>query len=217
MVEIGLVKVDVHGVVAVERRGLDELLDGCHLGVHEELAAVQVAREAAHAVVHRDDVRIELRDHVIERLERRNLTTGGDVDVDAERRDARFGVEFRVCVHRDVTLVEMREDCVAEDGGLHGLLAPRGHGIFFRDEHRDARPLRVVVLFGDVEDPRADHLRDFREDLREAFGIVLLVDVFDVVLLFARCLGVTDVVNVETEGFRQVVEAVKFQLFLQSS
>ena len=70
VVEIGLVEVDVHGVVAVERRGLDELLDGCHLGVHEELAAVQVAREAAHAVIHRDDVRIELRDHVVKRLER---------------------------------------------------------------------------------------------------------------------------------------------------
>ena len=112
-----------------------------------------------------------------------------------------------------MTLVEMREDGIAR--AWRRALA-RG-GAVLRDEHRDARALRLVVLFGDVQDARANHVRDLGDDVREALGVVLLIDVFDVILLLPRRFRVADVVNIEAQCFRQIIEAVQLQFLLQSS
>jgi hypothetical protein len=71
--------------------------------------------------------------------------------------------------------------------------------------------LWVVVLAGDVEDVRADDVDDIAENLRQAFGIVLFVDVLDVRLLIFRRLRIADVVDVEAQGLGQVVEPVELE------
>ena len=126
-------------------------------------------------------------------------------------------MELGVRMYRHVALVEMREDRVAEDGRLDGLFAARLHRLLFRNQHCHARALRVVVLLRDVEDARADHLRNRRQDLRQALRVVLLVDVLDVVLLLPLRLRITDIIDVEAQCLRQVIEAVQLQLFLQST
>lgn len=145
---------------------------------------------------------IERADEVIERRQRRDLAAGGDVDVHAERREVRVRMIFGIRVHRDVALVE-----VAENGLARGRLRP------LRDEDGHARALGIVVLPGDVEHRGADHVRERREDGGETLGIVLLVDVRDVVALFARSLRVAHVVDVETQRLREVVEPVQLHLF----
>ena len=103
-----------------------------------------------------------------------------------------------------MALVEMREDLIArpQDGSLSARCVLLGN------EAGDARALRVVVLLRDAEDVRADHLRHVQQDIRQPLGVVLLVDVLDVVALLALRLRVANIENIETQGFRQVVEPV---------
>ena len=73
------------------------------------------------------------------------------------------------------------------------------------------RALRIVVLARDVEDVRADDLGHIGQDLGQAVGIVLLVDVLDVAIALFRRHRVADVVDIEAERLGQVVEALKLQ------
>ena len=112
---------------------------------------------------------------------------------------------LRIGVHGDVALVQMGDDGVRLERGLHVLL---------RDQAGDRRALRVIVLLGDMQHMRADHLRDPLHDAGQSFGVVLLVDIGDVVALLALGLGVAHVVNIEGKRLGQVVEPVEFELVL---
>ena len=159
---IRLIDIDVHGVVRRQSLRLDILLNRRHLIVHEELLSRHISREAAHAVIHRDNIRIELANEVVERLQRRDLAARRHVDVDAKRRDARLGMELGVCMHGHMTLVEVRDDLVIHQR----LLVPRC--ILFRNKEGHARALRIVILLRDAQDMCADHLRHAHEDLRQS-------------------------------------------------
>lgn len=108
--QVGLIHVDVIGIVAVERRGVDKVLNGRHIVVHKQLFALNIARKATHAVVHRDNVRIERADEVVEGGQRRDLAAGGHVDVHAEGRKAGIRMVLGVGVHGDMALVEVCHD-----------------------------------------------------------------------------------------------------------
>ncbi|MNC14397.1 hypothetical protein D3C75_621740 [compost metagenome] len=211
MEQVFLVHVHVGHLVRLLGIVGEVLLDRVDLVVDEVLFALHVTGEAAHAVVYGDDVRVERVDQVVERLQRRDHPAGRHVDVDAEGGDAFHRMDFRIGVHRDVALVQVREDGLLQRarrlldlavGGLHRLLG---------DQDGHAGALRIVVLAGDVEDVRADDLDHIGEDLRQALGIVDLVDVLDVGLLIFRRLGVADVVDVEAQGLGQVVEAMELE------
>ena len=105
---------------------------------------------------------------------------------------------LRVGVHRHVALVQVAQHCV-----------PRRHHRALGDENGHRGPLGVVVLPGDVQHLGADHIRQGGEDMGEPLGVVLLVDIGDVVLLLPGRLGVAHVVNVKAEGLRQIVEPVE--------
>ena len=99
-------------------------------------------------------------------------------------------------VHGDVALVEV---C---NLGLSGYRT-------LGDEDGDRRTLRLIVLLGDIEHGGTDHVGEVCQDGGQTLGVVLLIDVSDVVLLFALGFRVADIVDVETQGFGQVVESVK--------
>ena len=80
-------------------------------------------------------------------------------------------------------------------------------------EPQGASVTLLVVLPRNVEYPRPDHLRQRGQYLRQAVGIVLLVDIGDVIAPLAGRFGVADIVDVEAERFCQVVEPVQFQFF----
>jgi hypothetical protein len=79
------------------------------------------------------------------------------------------------------------------------------------NEDRHRRALRIVVLARDVEDVRADDFGDVGEDLREAIGVVRLVDVLDVALALVLGDRVANVLDVEAERLGQVVETLELQ------
>ncbi len=94
--------------------------------------------------------------------------------------------------------------------GLLDLAVSRGHRLF-RDQNRDAGTLRLIVLTRDVQNVGTNDFDNFREDLRQAFGVVLLIDVLDVSLLVLRGFRVADVIDVEAQGLCQVVEPVELE------
>ena len=88
----------------------------------------------------------------------------------------------------------------------------RNHGAL-GDENGYRGALGVVVLPGNVQHLGADHVRQGGQNVGEALGVVLFVNVGDVVPLFPGGFGVAYVVNIEAEGLGQVVEAVELELF----
>lgn len=105
---------------------------------------------------------------------------------------------FRVGVHRHMALVQ-----VGQLGFSH-----RDHRAL-SDQDGDRGALRVIVLAGDVEHLRADHVGQGGEDVGQALRIVLLVDIRDIVPLLPRGLGVADIIDVEAQRLCQVVKAVQ--------
>ena len=95
---------------------------------------------------------------------------------------------FRVRMDGNMALIQVRDHRFAV--GLRQLRR-------LSDQEGDAGALGLVILLGDIENRRADHLRQMIQDFRQAFGIVLLADVGDIVLLSAFRSGITDIVNIE--------------------
>ena len=217
MEDVLLVDVDVDHLVPLLGVAGDEVLDGVDLVVDEVLAPLDVAREAAHAVVDDDDVGLEAVYEEVEGAQRRDAPAGGDVDVGAEGADAAVRVALGIGVDRDVALVEVRDHGLRQRPrrlDLARLLAgdaARGDRLL-RDEHGDARTLGLVVLAGDVENVGADHVGDLGQDLGQPLGVVGLVDVVDVLAPLRLRLRVADVVDVEAQGLGEVVEAVELEL-----
>ena len=150
-------------------------------------------------------IRIERADQVIERRQRRDLAAGGNINIHAEGGKAGIRMVFRIGMHGNMALVEVRDNGIRLERGLHVLL---------RDEKGYGGALRVVILLGNVQHMRTDHLGHPLENAGQSFGVVLLVDIFDVVTLFALGLCIADIINVEGQRLGQVVEPVKFKLVL---
>ena len=88
----------------------------------------------------------------------------------------------------------------------------RGRGrrvLFLVEEGDDAGPARLVVLRRDLHEPGVDDARHFLDDGTEPGGVVLLVDVLEVLdLRFGRP-RVADVVDVEAQRLGQVIKSVQ--------
>src|SRR3546814_1996746 len=178
-----------------------EVLDRIDLVVDVVLLALDVAGEAAHAVVGDDDVRLEALDQVVQGLQRRDHAAGSHVDVGAEGRDALLRMRFRVGVDGDVALVQVRDHRV----GDHALGVRLVDHRFFRDQDRHRRALRIVVLAGAVADVGTADPGDVGKDLGQPVGVVLFADVRDVALGLVLGDGGANVVDVEAQRIGEVV------------
>ena len=118
---------------------------------------------------------------------------------------------FRVGVDRDVALVQVRQDGLGQRTGRFLDLAVGRRDRLLGNQDGHAGALRIVVLARDVEDVRTNDVDHIGEDLRQALGIVFLVDVLDVGLLIFRRLCIADVIDVEAQGLREVVEPVELE------
>ena len=55
----------------------------------------------------------------------------------------------------------------------------------------------------------AYHLRDIAQDVGKSLRIVLLINIFQIILLFSQTLGIAYIVDVEAESLRKVIETEK--------
>ena len=104
-----------------------------------------------------------------------------------------------------IQMAKHKSAVCALDGGILG------------QKQRDGSALRIIILLGNIQNLCADHLRDVRQDLHEAVGIILLIDIGNILLLLALGLGIADVVNVKAQRLCQVIEPIKLQLILHGS
>ena len=109
-------------------------------------------------------------------------------------------------MYGNVALIQMCHDCLGLDMRDHGL---------FRDQKSNRCALRLVVLLGDAKYFCTDHLGEVGKDIRQTLRVILLVDIRNIVLLLACSLGIAYVVDIKTEGFGQVVKAIKTKLLLR--
>ena len=114
-----------------------------------------------------------------------------------------------------MALVQVAGDGLRERPGRFRIRDSLGGDRLLGDQQRDAGALGIVVLARNVEDVCADQGGDILENAGQALGVVFLVDVFDVFTAMLLALGVTDVVDVEAQRLREVVETVKPDIALE--
>jgi len=71
--------------------------------------------------------------------------------------------------------------------------------------------LWLVVLAGDIQNVGADNFGDIGQNLGESFGVIGFIDVSEIAFVLSGRRGVADIVDIEAEGFRQVIESVQAQ------
>ena len=93
-------------------------------------------------------------------------------------------------------------------GSVDGFLTAGYDGGFFRNQHRHARPLWLIVLLCNIENTRPNHIRHLRKYLGKSVGIILFVNIFDIVPLFSRRFCIANIINIETQRFREIVKSI---------
>jgi len=122
-----------------------------------------------------------------------------------------MGMAFRIGVHRHVALVQMRHNGIRQrTRGLFVIGFAVGQFVL-GDQHGDGRTMRLVILAGNVENIGTDDLDHVGQNLGQTLGVVHLVDVINIGFALFFGLRVTDVVDVEAQGFGQVVETVQLE------
>ena len=153
MEDVGFVNINVHRVIAAQSLFINIVLNRIDIMVNKQFTALQITGEAAHPVIHSDDVGIKTANQIIQRGKRGNFAACGHVDVHPKGGQAGFRVIFRVSVHRDVAFVQMG----------HGGVAHRQHRTF-SNQQSDAGPLRVIILAGNVQHLGANHFGHVGQD-----------------------------------------------------
>ena len=215
--DIGLINIYINGVIAFESVLVDIVLNGSYVMVYEQLLAVFVAGETADAVVNGDNIRVEASYKIVKGFERRCLSAGGNVYIHAESGNFIVRVEFGIGMHREMAFVQMSGNTLLGDTAHLAHIAG-GVNIFYilvRNQYGHRRALRVIVLLGNIQHVRADHFRNVAEDLRQTVGIVLFVNVFDIIRLFPRAFCIANIVNVKAESLGKIIEAEKLELVVQ--
>ena len=108
-----------------------------------------------------------------------------------------------------MTFVELCEDGLRR-GRLffYRFLAAGDDRRLLRNQHRNACSLRLIVLLGNVENPCADHIRNLRKNLCETIGIILFINVFNIIPLFTRRFRIANIIDIEAQRLREVVKPI---------
>ena len=78
---------------------------------------------------------------------------------------------------------------------------PHGNLAVVRNQNGHGTPLGLIVLAGNIQHSGADHVRHIHKQLGKALGIVLPVNICDVVFLLPLRLGIAHIIYIEAQGF----------------
>ena len=193
------------------------LVNGSDFVVDKEFFAVSVTGEATHTVIDCDNIGIKAVNEEIEGIKRGDSAAGRNIYIDTESCNRIMWVIFRISVYSDMAFIKMGSNgisVISIFSAVAGLIYFFRQA-FFGDEQSDACPLRIIVLFGDVEDTCPNHFGNFTENIGKTFRVVLFVDVCDIIFLFPFSFCIANVINIETEGFGEIIKSVEFQSFVQ--
>ena len=188
------IQIDIVGFIFFQNMPRDIILDGHDVMIHEYLSSRFRAGKTAYAVIHGNDIRIKACNELFERFQRRYFPAGGNVDVCPKSTNPVLGMAFRIGVYRQVAFIEMPHKT-------------RGN-FFFRNQHRNGRALRFVILLRDVQDLCADPARHIRQNLRQAARVITFIYIFDIALPVLFCIGIANIVQIKAQRFREIVEPI---------
>ena len=217
---IGLIYIDIDGIILGKGRFIDIILNGSDIVVDEELFAQHITGESADAVVDGDDIGIEAGYQIIQGIKGRYSTAGRYVYIHAESGDRVIGVILGEGVHGHMALIQMSVyhfGSIGENaqiaGGIDRILIQLLFG--YEDIHGSA--LGFIILFGNIKHAGTDHLGNVAKYFCKTFGVILLVDILDIILLFFLTFSVANIVDIKTEGLGKIIEAVKGDLIILQS
>ena len=146
---IGLINVHINGVVALQSLLSDVILNGGYIVVDEQLFAVLVTGKPAHLVVKGDNVRVKAADKIIQRFQRSYLAAGGNVNVHSECCYSVIGMKLRICVHRQMALVQMSRNAVlvrTAHALIAGLVFLCADAVLLGNKQGRRCSLRLIIL-----------------------------------------------------------------------
>ena len=217
---IGLIYIDIDGIILGKGRFIDIILNGSDIVVDEELFAQHITGESADAVVDGDDIGIEAGYQVIQGIKGRYSTAGRYVYIHPESGDRVIGVILGEGVYGHMALIQMSVyhlGSIGENAQIAGGIDRILIQLLFGDEDIHGSALRFIILFGNIKHAGTDHLGNVAEYFGKTFGVILLVDILDIILLFFLTFSVTNVVDIKAEGLGKIIEAVKGDLIILQS
>ena len=126
---------------------------------------------------------------------------------------------FGIGMYRDMTLVQMSGDGFTGIGGGESAAVTGAVDLFgqagLRDQQCHTGTLRVIILLGDIQHGGAYHFSYLTKNTGQTLGVILLVNIGDIVLLLPLCFGVAHIIDVKAQGLGQVIKSVQLQSFFQ--
>ena len=203
---IGLIYVYILCIIPQENFFADKILDRSHFLIHKALFAGNISGKAANAIINGDNIRIETPDQIVQRVQRRDFPTGGNINIDPKCGDFIVRMTFRKGVHCDMALVQMCVNIPTLEKSVS--LIAGWIDAFFSDQYVDRSSLRFVILSGNIQHRRTDHFGDITENIRQTFGIILFIDVADIVLFFPFGLCITYIKNIKAQRLSEIVKSI---------
>ena len=154
--------------------------------VDKKLVTLHVPGKAPDLVIHGDNIRIKGANQIIQGRKRRNLPTSSHIDIHTEGGQTGLGMIFRIGMYRDMALVQM----------CHRSVSHRYHAVLC-DQNGDRASLGLIVLAGNIQHLGADHVRDVGQNIGQTLGVILFVNVCNVVLLLPLALGIAYIIDIK--------------------
>ena len=104
---VRLIHIYICSVIFRQRIIVDKILYRGYIVVEIQLSSAYITGKASHPVVYRYNIGIETADKIIQRIKRRNLSAGRNVNIHPECRNTVVRVIFGIGMHRNVRLVKM--------------------------------------------------------------------------------------------------------------
>ena len=149
MENIFLVHVYINHVVHIASFCIDVVLDRVDAMININFLARYVTCKATNMVVQCEDIRIKALNQIIKCFKRRNLTTCRYFNIGTERTNPFVRMAFRISMYSKVRFIKMHDYIFF-------------FNFLFRNQNRNRRTLRVVVLFRYVKDVSTDNAAYFR-------------------------------------------------------
>ncbi len=105
-----MIDIDIHGIVAAERLGVDEVLDGPDGVIEKVFSAGRIACKPSHTVINGNNIGIKTGDQVVKRGKGGDAAAGRHINVHPEGGHRPAGMRFGIGVNRHMAGIQVRRD-----------------------------------------------------------------------------------------------------------
>ena len=213
MEDIFLIHIHVDHLISVLGIFRQEVLDRIDIVINVVLGAIQITSHSTHPVIHGDNIGIEAVDQVVQRTQRGDHPTGRHVHIYSKSGDTIIRVRLWIGMYRHMALIQVSNDRLWQRPRRFFVpVSSNGWCFMLSNQHGHAGTLRLIILAGYIQNVGANDFGYVGENLGETLRVIQLVNIFDIFLTVLFCLCVSDIKNIKTQGFGQVIKTVNRNL-----